>query len=368
MNHALAHPRSSLGQSFRNYAGFEHKLILFDRECKCDPAYAEYGGNTYAVGYDVWRDSGPNKHWGVGPSRESEAYPAIRRAISLGLFGGMDVYDLPTNSAVDTLYSARYRVKEDDVFADLSEFLAKGLERTNTLDMPSIDLIGEMLPLMSDVYLTSRDALIGIPYSIKAIRLVHKADVAQLNTPGYTYTWEEYVAELDRLSLLDRDANGTPDKSFCLPSSSLEWTRRPFMYIASSVFQTSGPQDLMAFNTADPRGKSNADTVAMRYALSIFRKIYANLDLTWDAKGFSEGTCACTLQAVRSSFSPAVLPARPTRGMLLAALRGGTALPCPPPTGHPSSWPSTCHLHTYSPPAFRPIRTERWPGFLSACS
>ena len=114
----------------------------------------------------------------------------------------MDAYDISSNHALEVKLNAVHSVDDADFFEDLDPYFAKGFAQGATINPPSVDVQGEMIPILRDVYLTSGDALVGIPHTISAVHLVHRPEHIQL---AEVSSWDEYIAELQRLDGLDRD-------------------------------------------------------------------------------------------------------------------------------------------------------------------
>ena len=163
---------------------------------------------------------------------------------SRGRFGGMDVYDVPSNYALHVTAQSAHGIESSDFFEDLNPYFAKGFAGGASIDPPKVDVQGEMLPILRDVYLTSGDALVGIPHTINAVHLVHQSVHVQL---AEVSTWDEYISELERLDGQDRDGDGIGDKPFCLPASSRIWAYHLLEIIVGSFFQLAGPQDVRHF-------------------------------------------------------------------------------------------------------------------------
>lgn len=309
-----------------NFIGYEAKLIKARSECTCRPELAPYAGNSYVVGHEFMcvRDAEVGPIIAIGPSRESEALPHIHRAMALGLFGGMDVYDIPTNYAIPPKTARERLISNSDVFEDLNPYIGAGFTRSASIDPSSVDVQGDMLPILRDVYLTSGDALVGIPHSIYAVHLVHNPEHMQL---GAISTWDEYIAELERLDGIDRDGDGVGDKPFCLPASALSWSLYLLETIAASFFQVLGPQNVRHFDTSGGSMASNLNTAAMREALRVFRRIWLLTDLTFSATAYERGVCVASLKplAVVGSYSPNTVV-----GSTMVYAKGGRFVQCTP--------------------------------------
>lgn len=218
----------------------------------------------------------------------------------------MDLYDIPSNYALQVTAQAAHGIENRDMFEDLNPYFAKGFARGASIDPPTVDVQGEMLPILRDVYLTSGDALVGIPHTINAVHLVHQSEHVQL---AEVSSWDEYISELQRLDGQDRNGDGIGDKPFCLPTSSRIWAYHLLETIAGSFFQRVGSQDVRHFDIADAKMASTLNTPAMTEALRVFRQIWLLTDLTFDAAAYEKGTCVATLKPLmrEQPFSPSTV-------------------------------------------------------------
>ena len=116
--------------------------------------------------------------------------------------------------------------RPEDVAADLTPFLS-----SSDFDWLSV------LPVVRELFATSGSSVVSLPFDIDTVVLLHQD--THVNLP-LVATWEEYVAELRRLSLQDRDGDGVADKPFCFRNSVL--APNFLLYIATSFFQVRGQQ------------------------------------------------------------------------------------------------------------------------------
>ena len=117
--------------------------------------------------------------------------------------------------------------RPEDVAADLTPFLS-----SSDFDWLSV------LPAVRELFATSGSSVVSLPMDIDALVLLHQD--THVNLP-LVATWEEYVAELRRLSLQDRDGDGVADKPFCLRRGDV-LAPNFLLYIATSFFQVRGQQ------------------------------------------------------------------------------------------------------------------------------
>jgi len=119
--------------------------------------------------------------------------------------------------------------RPDSVAADLTPFLS-----TSEFDWLSV------LPIVREVFATSGTSVVSLPMDIDAVVLLHQD--THVNLP-LVATWDEYVAELRRLSLQDRDGDGVADKPFCFRGGGGSFLQYALLtYIATSFFQVRGQQ------------------------------------------------------------------------------------------------------------------------------
>jgi hypothetical protein len=320
-----------------NFIGYEAKLLRAQSQSSCLPELAPYTGNFYVIGhtFDNFMCGEPASRDGIwthasrfpfnplsAPSSLWTAIPNVQRAMTRGLFGGMDAYDIPSTYALDPGYRAVHTIEGGDFFEDLNPYFAKGLAPGATIDPPLVDVQGGMLPILRDAYLTSGDALIGIPHTLNAVHLVHQPEHVQL---AEVSSWDEYIAELLRLDGVDRDGDGVGDKPFCLPSSANSWALYLLEIIVGSFFQIAGPQDVRHFDLADAKMASTLNTPAMTEALRVFRQIWMLTDLTFDATAYKTGACVAGLSPVmrEQPHSPNTVVGTPH-----VHAKGGALVPC----------------------------------------
>jgi hypothetical protein len=118
--------------------------------------------------------------------------------------------------------------RPEDVAAGLTPFLS-----SSDFDWLSV------LPVVRELFATSGSSVVSLPMDIDAVVLLHQD--THVNLP-LVATWEEYVAELRRLSLQDRDGDGVADKPFCLRGGGKDHASTLLLYIATSFFQVRGQQ------------------------------------------------------------------------------------------------------------------------------
>jgi len=202
---------------------------------------------------------------------------ALPRVISQGLLGPMDVWIGWANHEVP---SELWRnVSAKDIYTDLSPYL----ENTSAYDIQGVP------SLLRDTFLRDQTALVGLPLHANLLRLVHDASIVNLQSSA---TWEEYLAEAQRIAALDRNGDGLPDRySFC--SGGPDEAAPLLASIASSLLQVAGSQDVLEMSLS--RGsemRSLLGSTGWARAADIYTQLLQLSNPVKDGAGFSRQLCA----------------------------------------------------------------------------
>jgi hypothetical protein len=97
-----------------------------------------------------------------------------------------------------------------------------------------------VLPVVREIFAKDQDgkSVMALPMDIDAMLLFHQDK--HVNLPPVA-TWQEYIAEVRRLSSEDRDSDGVADKSFC-PRSGVVGKYHLLHFIVTSFYQVRGQQ------------------------------------------------------------------------------------------------------------------------------